>query len=565
LLELYANQLEEKIKTAKSKEELDFFLKEQEWFLEKEERFLYFEHRPLPIEEWIESPFGGNLNEIIRSRIKEIMIEIFKNPNKYQEVVIDGGIGIGKSFLSARSIAYMLHRLLCLRNPHAFFGLAKGSPIAIMNCSVNGLQAKKVVFGEIVGAVESSPWFKIHGYEPDPNVKSELRFPKAVEVIPGNSRELFFVGFDLYAGVIDEAAWHIVTEEKDYAEEAYNQMINRIKSRFGNYGKLFMISSPRYIDDFVERKMKENNSKIYGIRVPFWESPPPTLKFSGKVFYFDTVKRIIIKDGEIESQANYEKIPIELLSEFERDPIRAWRDLGAQPTEAIEAYYPDSTIARRNANYNRKNPWDDNLKRFADWFETTDDRPRYIHIDPSLKFDKTGFAMGYQEGSIQIGNEMKPKVVIDVMFALEAPPGGEVRFEYLRELIYLLQSRGFNIAKVSYDGFQSADSIQILKSRGIDAEVLSCDKTMAPHEMLKSAIIEKRIDYPPYELFFEEIAGLELIKGKKVDHRPKGSKDVADAVAGVVYWICQTPVISDKLIDSGGKFISEDPNVMREW
>ena len=259
------------------------------------------------------------------------------------------------------------------------------------------------------------------------------------------------------------------------------------------------------------------------------------------------------------------QIPIELLPEFKRDPIRAWRDLGAQPTMAIEAYYADATIARRNANFSRKNPWDGNLKKFFDNFKTTDQTPRYIHIDPSLKFDRTGFAMGHMAGTKQVGNEVKPVVKIDVMFGIKAPPGGEILFEKIREYIYYLQSRSFNIAKVSYDSFQSADSIQLLKSRNIDAEVLSCDKTMAPHEMLKSAIIEKRLDYPPYELFFEEIEGLELIKGKKVDHRPKGSKDVADAVAGVVYWICQTPIISDTLISSGGKSLTEDSRIMKDW
>ena len=35
---------------------------------------------------------------------------------------------------------------------------------------------------------------------------------------------------------------------------------------------------------------------------------------------------------------------------------------------------------------------------------------------------------------------------------------------------------------------------------------------------------------------------MELVKGKKVDHPPGGSKDVCDAVAGVCYWIAQFPV-----------------------
>ena len=106
-----------------------------------------------------------------------------------------------------------------------------------------------------------------------------------------------------------------------------------------------------------------------------------------------------------------------------------------------------------------------------------------------------------------------------------------------------MRDRGFPIAQVSYDGWQSIDSIQILNQQNITAELLSVDRTIEPHETLKSCIQDNRINYYPHQVFFDEIQGLELVKGEKIDHPPKGSKDVADAVAGVAFWICQKPAV----------------------
>ena len=257
---------------------------------------------PYSIEEWIAPKGPGGFNEkTLRAKVKETLIEVFREPNKYEEIILDWGIGAGKSFFAGAAVAFMIHRLLCLNDPHAYFGLAKGTPIALMNMSIQGTQAKKVVFGEIKGRIEVAKWFHKWGYEPDPKTQSELRFPKGIEVIPGNSKETFPAGFDLYVGILDEAAWHIVTQEKDNAEESYNTMKNRIKTRFPGMGKLIIISSPKHIHDFLETKMEKerDNPRIYTSRIASWESPPPSLKLSGEMFLFDTEAKRIVGESDL--------------------------------------------------------------------------------------------------------------------------------------------------------------------------------------------------------------------------------------------------------------------------
>lgn len=263
--------------------------------MEDPKRELDFDHKPLSINEWLHDEVSG-LDSIIWPKVRETIIEIFRDPDKYEEIILDWGIGSGKSFLAAVAITYVLHRLLCLKDPHGYFGLAKGTPIAIMNMSTTAAQAKKIVFGAIRGRIDDANWFKDKGYMPDPKIQSELRFPKEIEILPGNSKETFPAGFDLYIGVLDEAAWHIVTKEKDHAEESYNTMKNRSDSRFPGIGKIIIISSPRTVNDFIETKMESerHSPRVYTSRIASWESPPPSLTLSGKYFLFDTeAKRIV--------------------------------------------------------------------------------------------------------------------------------------------------------------------------------------------------------------------------------------------------------------------------------
>jgi hypothetical protein len=59
---------------------------------------------------------------------------------------------------------------------------------------------------------------------------------------------------------------------------------------------------------------------------------------------------------------------------------------------------------------------------------------------------------------------------------------------------------------------------------------------MDPYDMLKETLYENRIKYYKYKPFIDEIKDLiEDKKRRKVDHLDGRSKDISDAVCGVVY------------------------------
>ena len=62
------------------------------------------------------------------------------------------------------------------------------------------------------------------------------------------------------------------------------------------------------------------------------------------------------------------------------------------------------------------------------------------------------------------------------------------------------------------------------------------DRTPDAYEILKSALYDQRVSIPKNKLLQSELLSLEVdAKTGKIDHPPSGSKDLADALAGVVY------------------------------
>lgn len=99
----------------------------------------------------------------------------------------------------------------------------------------------------------------------------------------------------------------------------------------------------------------------------------------------------------------------------------------------------------------------------------------------------------------------------------------------------------------------SAESIQQLKSRGIDAERLSIDASLEPYNALKYALYEDRLTMYEYEPVITELIKLEKNEEKgKVDHPAGGSKDVADALAGVCY-LCSIEKPKSNIMPSYGQ------------
>ena len=88
---------------------------------------------------------------------------IFNNGNKFEEVFFTGATRIGKSSTAITATAYMLYRLMCLRDPQAYFNKKEISKFSILFFNVTKELAKGVAFREFNDTLKVSPWFNEHG------------------------------------------------------------------------------------------------------------------------------------------------------------------------------------------------------------------------------------------------------------------------------------------------------------------------------------------------------------------------------------------------------------------
>ncbi len=250
-----------------------------------------------------------------------------------------------------------------------------------------------------------------------------------------------------------------------------------------------------------------------------------SLEFKSEDFPVELYKT----DREIAVQApswfSNPKTPFEQFQKaFEKDYVTAARDFGARPVASYNAYFSDPEIVERRCNRERKSPIDE-MGSFALWF-----RPMgfsyYLAIDLGIKSDATGLVLVHPEGN---------RIIVDLVHRFVPLKEAEVRFSDIIFFIKELQNRGFFIKLVTTDSFQSLNFVQSLTEMGLECEVYSVDRNMQAYEVLKSLIIEDRIDYYNHAVLIKELKELVLISNKRIDHPKDGSKDCSDALASCCF------------------------------
>jgi hypothetical protein len=529
-------------------------------------------YRVVGIEEFVESKQYLGKKDEVYPKVMEHLIEI--NSGKYDEVVFTGAIGTAKSTLALWTTAYQLHLLGAYPDPHAEFGIDRSSEILFVFQSISAKLAKAVDFDRFSALIRESPFFnEVLPY--DHTLVSELYFPRRIIVRPVSGAQTATIGQNVFGGIIDEVNYMARVEKSmnstdggayDQAIALYNSIARRRKSRFMFKGRLpgilCLVSSKRYPGQFTDVKEEEANndirekgySTIYVYDKRTWDVLPDD-RFSGEwfnVFVGDASRQPrVMGDNEGVSPKDRDlvlKVPVEYGKEFRKDIYEALREIGGVATLARYPFFVmrekltacfgevDSILNRTEAMLGL-----DQVICYPDLFESPE-QPRWCHIDLGLVHDAAGFAIGYVKEFLKVDEApgvpvMLPHVVLDCTLRIKPPPAGEIQFAEIRKLIFGLRDKGLNIQFVSFDSWQSADSRQILQQKGMQTGVISMDVNTQPYNFLKAlAYTPGCLDVPDHPHLLHELVSLERDQTKdKVDHPPRGSKDVADALAGVVF------------------------------
>lgn len=533
-------------------------------------RKLEMRSKPVGLKRFIEDPYFMNAKGVMYPEVLKCMEDI--NSGDYQEAVLTGAIGTGKSTIALYSTAYQLYLLSCYKNPHALFGLDPSSEILFVFQSINAALAKAVDYERFKAMIEKSAYFKEH-FPFEKDILSELRFPNRIIVKPVSGSETGAIGQNVIGGVIDEMNFMALVEkskasvdggEYDQAVALYNSIARRRKSRFMQAGKLpgllCLVSSKRFPGQFTDKKEEEakreldlyGKTSIYVYDKRTWDIKPEG-SFLGEWFSLfigdESRKPRILGPDEVlplHDLALVMQIPVEYRMEFETDIMNSLRDIAGVSTLATHPFIQDrdsiSRAMRKDFIAIGRNTVDfvDTKVEIYPKMLFRPELPRFAHIDLAISGDSAGVCIGTAIGFKNIdkgdGQELLPDIWIDVALEVKPPKGGEILFYKIREVLYVLRNMGLNIKWVTLDSFQSRDTMQLLKQKGFTVGYQSIDTTTAPYDFTKNALYDGRLNIPEHEKLQRELASLEKdTKRNKIDHPPHSSKDISDALAGVVY------------------------------
>ena len=159
-----------------------------------------YEESPVDIETFLcdDHFIGKNTGggEYIFPYWRDRLIEIFSPDSPFYEVCITGSIGTGKTTFAVVGLAYMIYKLMCLRDPQSYYGLMKGWNIGVAFFNVTREQSYGVAFSRLQKLLISSPWFLEHGHVR--GREDQLYVPnKSIEYVVG-SKEAHGIGRDIF-------------------------------------------------------------------------------------------------------------------------------------------------------------------------------------------------------------------------------------------------------------------------------------------------------------------------------------------------------------------------------
>ena len=540
-----------------------------------------FHRRPPSVREFMES--SEYLGDILSPNVaegenglykkwKEAFVRDFSTPG-VQQVILSGAIGLGKTWFAVSLVLYKLCFCLCLKKPHAYFGISSASAITLSFFSITQKQVMGGIFGDCVKFIRTSPFFCSHIHD---TVKTRKYSDRRIEfsngdiIVEAGSQLSEAIGRNVLVSVIDEINFRREKDAAKAAHELVESVNRRMKSRFrdgdSHPGLLVLISSAKDADDFLVGHMEQNrhNKSVRIYDYAWWEVVGPYKHtYSGKKFIVDTgdsmsLPRIL--DDEAESAdippSRLIHVPIEHEEEFRADLTGAIRDVAGRATgrsaklfgqllpllnciddELLNPFRVDSVPQSIEVSVDPIQSYI-NIKDFLRWHDGKgvpkrhQMAERYIHIDMSTGAqDAMGITMIHRGGVAVVAgfdprthrSQAITRPVWEIDFAIRIirdPKRQDVPLDFgrVREFICWLRLQRFPIAMVSCDLRElSAEMRAILKHLNFNTEYLSVDKKKDQYYQLRQTVLEGRLKMPDLEYLLLELQHLEDVTDK-VDH-----------------------------------------------
>jgi len=495
-----------------------------------------FAQDPVDLETFLYDPSYLNLS--IRLSVPQLefvssLSNIFEPP-LHTEGVLQAGQGSGKDTCSIFINLRIIYLLQCLKSPQRYFSMDENSFIDSINVAPNADLAKNIYFMTLYNIVKNAPLFQEGSpyYIKNKMTANMVTFPKNVRLLSGNSENESWQGYTPILIVLDEIDAFKSSQElrrskslrSEGAEGIYDTAKALVQSRFPGVGKVISLSWPRFKGSFIQKRFVAGKKELRtyvsctddGDPHATWEFNPSKKKADFQDFY-DT--------DPVLAKARFECDPPFARDAFIKDPLPVLRAFDAEiniETDEVE--------------------WM-GLKPIRE-VEALDKKHKYfIHVDLGLSHSNAALGIAHK------GDE---GIVLDLVETWIPELNKEINFKEIEQFIIRLKTDGYKIVSVTYDNYQSISSLQELQNRNIPAKYKSIGRTREAYDTLKDLIYQEKLDGYFDKDVIEELLGLDLVYGDRIEPRPGMKKDRADAVAGAVHG-----VLKEKGVVTGIKEMSD--------
>lgn len=496
----------------------------------------------------------------------------------------------GKDFVVSCLMIWAMHVLLCLKDPAVYLGQAPGENIDVPIVAYSRDQATTVLLFKIKQRLKACGWFRraiasLTDIDPDRYLKDGGGFVGAESILfPGNLRLWSLPATDAAEGknpiiwCADEIAAFSSPVRMNQAAHIHKILRTSARTRFQDRWRGFIISYPRHKGDYLYktylRAIAGELPDMYAVKRATWEVNLSVTRESLEADY----------SNPEEARTAYECEPPQQVDAYFRSPELLLLNASGAPLEVLRAHLdgvPDEqleAIANRGQNPivevdKHGDPLLDRrgFPKLARWFRgqrnrAGDEYEYYVHLDPGLSGDSFGFAMGHlhqlPDGGIQptidlafrwtgqmfseFGEIYRQAWFPDTLEQRQTVTAREVDFRTVREFLFFLrQARGFNIALVTTDNWNSVENIQELRQRDFLVSVRVVNKE--DYDEFKALVYNAQLRFYGWRILIEESLKLQIINGTRVEapRTKEGSsksdnaskadshKDVSDGVAAV--------------------------------
>lgn len=433
----------------------------------------------------------------------EIIREFYKSrydptAEQYKTLIVLAGMRSGKTAMASMMAVYEFFDVITMEDPAAHYGLLKNQPIFITVVATSEKLAEDGVFTNMANYITNCEWLtkwfdiKITGGRiecPAKHVIAQVLGSWVTTAVGRSNRLVVFDEMDLFED----------TAGKRGSWELWSRLGNSTAT-FGLDGHRLAISSPKSASGIMMTLFKQGKKapNTLSYLLPTWEMNP------------NLTKQDLMDTHKYQMHA-------------------FWRDFACQPEMAGGMQFPEGIKLTPMINVLRSN------------IIPKEPASRVLAIDPAVKNDAFGIACGYRD---RLGN-----IVVDGVHKFTKEEGDAyILPSDIEKFIYSCVPR-LNINYLIYDVWMFPSIIEQMQVRyGIVGEkhIVRKEDYDRWRGLQENPTDIKLLIVDDEDLRFEAealIVKSENTQLPKTDHTYGGTKDIADCVANVIWYLAGKEVM----------------------